>query len=66
MRGRFGPREYPYKVNVRLDDKLMEFVNAVSKELRITKSEAIRLILNYAFELDPQKIREYYDKVKLT
>ncbi len=65
-RGRFGPLEYPRKLTVRLSEELYIFVETVARDLGINKSSAVRLLLRYASELDPEKIKKYYEEIKLS
>ncbi len=54
-------------VYVRLTDQELEFINTLSKEQKITRSEAIKKLVDYAAEgLKRQKALESYKEGKTT
>lgn len=50
---------------MRLDEDIFEFVECVARELGFTRSEAIRRMLRLVMSLDPEKVREKMDELKL-
>lgn len=41
------------------------FLETIAKELGINKSEALRKILNFIMQLDPEKVKKRLDELKL-
>jgi len=54
--------KYTHFLNVRLDEELATFIEVLSKELGVSKSAAVRLLLKLASRIDPEEIAKKWGK----